>query len=965
MEEEGIEQEIILQSEYAVVGAVYSVNGYTGHVVLKTSDLENDSDYQTSSDVAGAISTHNADEEAHPYIQGQFAGKQDKLTAGANVQISEQNVISATDTTYTQGNGINISGQNAISVDTTVVATQQNLSDEVTNRENADIYLQGQIDAISASSDVVDIVGTYADLQNYDTQHLKDNDIIKVLQDETQGNATTYYRWSTHTQTFTLIGQEGPYYTKAGADAQFVPQTRTVNSKALSSNITLTASDVSAVGTSDVVQTTGTSTAQIMSQKATTDALATKLNITDYVVDDHLANTTNPVQNQVLNGLIGSMPSDFFTGEASTSGTGTDVTLASTIQAPILMDEILGDTSQQTYSGANLIDYTNTSTVSDGITVDGNGWITVTYDNSASTSTVYRSYYILLPLLSSDTNYNIILEVKSISGTFNSVYAVSTGSGTGFTQGYRLLSSDITAGGVYSDIRTTISGLTSAHATRTMVQYGAGQSGSITFRLSIIADTSVTPQTFIYQPYTGGIPAPNPDYPQTVNVVTGEQTVLVHGKNLWGNISSYSRSTNGIDFVTNADGTITASGTATASAYSVLASGAVDAGVYLTLQAGTYTLSEKNGNEVQAVVAESGGAIIADTSTSEVTFTLTQTTNVAIRAVIPSGTAITGTLTFYPMLETGSSPTSYEPYQSQSYAIDLTRNLWSPTPYKANYYISQYGVETASDGVDIYQLESVEEGTSYTLSGTATVTSTIRIHAYTSAGVWMEQIDTISAVADQKFEKTVTIPTGAGILRWSSRPVNNALLFDTANPPIELCKIGIYQDYIYKSGDDFYVHKETNKTLLNGTEDWSVSYTGTANWFYKYNTNIGFIESAMPVSSHYIGTSITSSNTNKGVYVISSGYIRIREETEDTVPNFQTWLSNNNVSVYAVLATPTNTKIVDIGLVAELKALWEANSYADNTYLTVTATGTNLPATLSVGAYKKTLNGMLGAIGSL
>lgn len=41
--------------------------------------------------------------------------KQDVLTAGSNVQISEQNVISATDTTYTAGSGIAISEQNVIS----------------------------------------------------------------------------------------------------------------------------------------------------------------------------------------------------------------------------------------------------------------------------------------------------------------------------------------------------------------------------------------------------------------------------------------------------------------------------------------------------------------------------------------------------------------------------------------------------------------------------------------------------------------------------------------------------------------------------------------------------------------------------------------------------------------------------------------------------------------------------------
>lgn len=128
-------------------GAVDSVNGQTGDVVLTTSDLENTSDYQTGTEVSSAIST-------------------------------------------------------AVGL-------------EATARQNADNGLQGQIDALAASSDVTDIVGTYADLEAYDTSKLKDNDIIKVLQDESQNDETTYYRWSTSTESFTLIGEEGPYYTKA------------------------------------------------------------------------------------------------------------------------------------------------------------------------------------------------------------------------------------------------------------------------------------------------------------------------------------------------------------------------------------------------------------------------------------------------------------------------------------------------------------------------------------------------------------------------------------------------------------------------------------------------------------------------------------------------------------------------------------------------------------------------------
>lgn len=110
--------------------------------------------------------------------------------------------------------------------------------------EDADNNLQQQIDAITVASDVTDIVGTYQELLNYDTQHLKDNDIIKVLQDSTHDNASSYYRWNIHTQLFTYIGSEGPYYTKSESDDLFAPQTRTINGKSLQNNINLYGSDI-------------------------------------------------------------------------------------------------------------------------------------------------------------------------------------------------------------------------------------------------------------------------------------------------------------------------------------------------------------------------------------------------------------------------------------------------------------------------------------------------------------------------------------------------------------------------------------------------------------------------------------------------------------------------------------------------------------------------------------------------
>ena len=139
----------------------------------------------------------------------------------------ENSIDNITDTTYTK-----------TQVDTLLndKANVTSLGAETTARENADTNLQGQIDAIVASSDVVDIVGTYTDLQNYDTSHLGNNDIIKVLDDSTHNNATSYFRWKKSTSTWQYIGSEGPYYTKSETDSLLNDKVDKVEGKGLSEN---------------------------------------------------------------------------------------------------------------------------------------------------------------------------------------------------------------------------------------------------------------------------------------------------------------------------------------------------------------------------------------------------------------------------------------------------------------------------------------------------------------------------------------------------------------------------------------------------------------------------------------------------------------------------------------------------------------------------------------------------------
>jgi len=124
------------------------------------------------------------------------------------------------------------------------LANSTSLSDAI-HREygratGAESNLQSQIDAITSKSDVADIVQVYdrgsdtskTDIVHYNTTPLYDNDVVKVLVDETHNDAVSYYRWNwtdptDHTQggTWTYIGSVEAYYTKDEADNKFVRKT--------------------------------------------------------------------------------------------------------------------------------------------------------------------------------------------------------------------------------------------------------------------------------------------------------------------------------------------------------------------------------------------------------------------------------------------------------------------------------------------------------------------------------------------------------------------------------------------------------------------------------------------------------------------------------------------------------------------------------------------------------------------
>ena len=235
------------------------------------------------------------------------------------------------------------------------------LSAETSARENADIGLQGQIDALTVSSGVIDVLGTYQDLQNYDTTHVKEDDIIKVLQDSTHSNAMSYYKWviTSNVGAWVYVGGEGPFYTKSEADTLLNAKQNTLTA---GSNVQIVNDTISAT---DTTYTAGTGLALNGTQfSVDTTAIATQSDLTAGLAtkqDTLTAGTNIQINNNTIS-ATDTTYSDF---------TGTDGTAAGTaglVPAPATTDAgkfLKADGTWDTAgggSGPTVVQTTGTST---------------------------------------------------------------------------------------------------------------------------------------------------------------------------------------------------------------------------------------------------------------------------------------------------------------------------------------------------------------------------------------------------------------------------------------------------------------------------------------------------------------------------------------------------------------------------------------------------------------------------
>ena len=319
-----------------------------------------------------------------------------------------------------------------------------------------------------------------------------------------------------------------------------------------------------------------------------------------------------------------------------------------------------------------------------------------------------------------------------------------------------------------------------------------------------------------------------------------------------------------------------------------------------------------------------------------------------------------------PMLEKGSSASSFEPYQGQSYEVNLDigggKNLLKYSwPYTTGYYdgSGNWSIDYRFACYDKYF--EVEPSTTYSFSSSHSNTN-MAILWFDENKNWISRTATTSATS-----ASGTSPATAKYARLQVRYETNtiisywllgsmALQFEQGSVSsyepfvcYELCKIGDYQDYIYKSGGKWYVHKAVGKVVYNGTEDWQI-YDGfmflyEPSFILSYGNN--WYMPTNYISDNFTRNSLDNTlNDRDASYLIQNvwgardtqrGVAMATNNTFTDLSAWKTWLGSHNTTIYYQLDNPTEEEITNAALITQLDNVASAPLYTGvNNITTIT-----------------------------
>jgi hypothetical protein len=654
-----------------------------------------------------------------------------------------------------------------------------------------------------------------------------------------------------------------------------------------------------------------------------------------------------------------------------------DIEIDNTAEAPFRDVKMYGDTSQTTYTGKNLFNLVTPDT-NNGVTVTANADGSFTVNGKTTGVAVFN---FILPELKPAGTYTISCTSKN--------QVMDDGF---FVRARKQDMSMLVPGSV--DGPSQIRGTGSNYVEKTFVStdpmyclaLNLTTTGVTYNNMIIYPQVEAGSTATSYEPYVGGVPAPNPDYPQAVNTVTGRQVVKVEGKNLAKVVDGVYEK-NGITVVVS-DGRITVDGTATANAYIPLAT---QADYYTLSLDGTYTFSGTQETGLSYAVYYDASSILFSTSSKQTKNLSGVYSNVRLQLTILAGSSFANE-TVEPMLEKGSTATEFTPYQSGEYEINLGKNLAIPFASDSkngmdmtvdeNGIITLDGTASAVTSFAVELPSVLPKGRARTMSMRVISGTTggggVRWRIRDTNGVYQNNPDTaemyLNSSSSGLLEKVVHNELAAmNIVLLSGSTCSNYKIAlqleegETATSyapyftPIELCKIGDYQDYIYENEGKWYVHKETNKKVFTGAEQWFRSGRTTASVFVASldvlsltikndtkNQSLMDYFRYVPAVSMKIGTFDLYNGSASVEYIA----LALDATSVPDATAVKAWVEANHPAICYILTTPTDTEITNTALIDQLNALKKGGSYTGTTYIKVSATDPNLPGLLEVEAYK-------------
>jgi hypothetical protein len=464
---------------------------------------------------------------------------------------------------------------------------------------------------------------------------------------------------------------------------------------------------------------------------------------------------------------------------------------------------------------------------------------------------------------------------------------------------------------------------------------------------------------------------PTPDAPIDIHNVIGENNVIENtGKNLYEPIAN-NVNLNGLVPTIENDGSISVSGTPTQIWSNVCGEVKtyLEAGTYTFSISKTYTFScniraftKKEGAEYETLVIGPGQTKVTKTFTSKIYYWRFYIVGLTIGEEIDEN--------FKVQIEVGSTATPFEKYKGKNYKVSLaSKNLLNinncERGYSYNYgAVGTDAIRTTSSSRITLSPEyaiKVKPNTKYTFNMNTTEfdfgVGELQSNKKTNGDSgWANGILTVTTKNNTDYivfnfrKKNDTLFTPITDEQWQDFLSSEAQLElgeqSTPYVPylnIELCKIGNYQDKIYKSNDKWLLEKNIGKIILDGSENWFLAQTNTNTLRFGSTSALqnGLATNSIKIICNNFpnGTETTDNSDNEHIRSAVAEYpdylfINIDKTRVSNLTEFTEWLSAHSTIVYYILETPVTTEITDDNLINQLEQLSKARSFDGQTNIT-------------------------------